>query len=623
MNKIYLTLISLFFIVTNTFADKVEFTASSPKVVAVGEQFRLTFSFNAKGTAFKAPDLRDFNILSGPNTSSSSSIQIINGNMTRSVSYTYTYILSVAKQGKFTISSAQIKYKGKVYESNSISIEVVKGSAKAQNANRGYNQGRSNQIQKSNIPASEISNKDLFVRVNVNKKSLYQGEHLIATIKVYTHLNLAGFEDMKLPSFDGFWTQDIATSSQISLERENINGQIYNVGVIKKEILFPQRSGVIKIDPFELECAIRQRVRSSQSVFDDFFGSSYQTIKKKVKSKSVKITVKPLPKLNQPDDFAGAVGDFKMQTSIDKKNAVTNDAVTLKIVISGNGNLKLIDPLKINFPPDFDVYDPKITNNIKNSNVGSTGRKTFEYLIIPRHAGEFKIPPFSFSFFNTKTKRYKTLVSREYNINVKKGNEEQTTNVVTGYSKEDVKYIGSDIRFIKTDNFKLHKKGEYIFGSMFFALTYFIAILIFVVIMLIRRKHIKQNQNISLLKNKKANKISKKRLKVANSYLKQNKKENFFDEVLKALWGYLSDKLNIPVSELSKDNVIAILQQRGVDNDLIDKFIDLLNTCEYARFAPTTIETQMDKIYADASNIISKLEQKIKKIKDKSLMFKV
>lgn len=611
MNKIFLTLISLLFI-TNTFADKAEFTASAPNVVAVGEQFRLSFSFNAKGNNFKAPDLRDFNILSGPNTSSSSSIQIINGHMTRSVSYTYTYILSAIKKGKFKIPSAKIRYKGKVYESNSISIEVVKGSARAQSSNNGYNQ----RIQESNIPVSEIRDKDLFVRVHVNKKTVYQGEHLIATIKVYTRLNISGFEDMKLPSFDGFWTQDIATPNQISLKRENVNGQIYNVGVIKKEILFPQRSGVIKIDPFMLECDIRQKVRSSQSVFDDFFGSSYQTVKKKVKSRAVKITVKPLPLTNKPNNFAGAVGDFNMQTSIDKKNVSANDAVTYKVVISGNGNLKLIDPLKISFPPDFDVYDPKITNSIKNSNNGSFGRKTFEYLIIPRHAGEFKIPSVAFSFFNTKTKKYKTLISHEYNIHVKKSKNMQASNIVTGYSKEDVKYFGSDIRFIKTDYFKLHKKGEFVFGSKVFVLTYLIAILIFLLIFIFIKKHIKQSQNILLLRNKKANKVSRKRLKVANSYLKQNKKENFFDEVLKALWGYLSDKLNIPVSELSKDNVRVIMQQRGVDNEMIDKFIDLLNTCEYARFAPTTIDTQMDKIYADASRIISKLEQKVKRIKN-------
>ena len=615
MNKIFLTLISLLFI-TNTFADNAKFTASAPNVVAVGEQFRLSFSFNAKGDNFKAPDLRDFNILSGPNTSSSSSIQIINGNMTRSVSYTYTYILSAIKKGKFKIPSAKIRYKGKVYESNSITIEVVKGSARAQSANSGYNQSGTNQIQKSNIPAAEISNKDLFVRVNVNKRTVYQGEHLIATIKVYTRLNLSGFEDMKLPSFDGFWTQDIATPNQISLKRENVNGQIYNVGVIKKEILFPQRSGIIKIDPFVLECDIRQKVRSSQSIFDDFFGSSYQTVKKKVKSRAVKITVKQLPLTNKPDNFAGAVGDFNLQTSIDKKNVNANDAITYKVVISGNGNLKLIDPLKISFPPDFDVYDPKITNSIKNSNNGSFGRKTFEYLIIPRHAGEFKIPSASFSFFNTKNNKYKTLISHEYNIHVKKGKDVAASNIITGYSKEDVKYFGSDIRFIKTDYFKLHKKNKFIFGSRLFVLTYLVSILLFFLIFILRKKHIKQSQNILLLRNKKANKVSKKRLKVANSYLKQNKKENFFDEVLKALWGYLSDKLNIPVSELSKDNARVIMQQRGVDNEMVDKFIDLLNTCEYARFAPTTIETQMDKIYADASRIISKLEQKVKKIKN-------
>ena len=301
-----------------------------------------------------------------------------------------------------------------------------------------------------------------------------------------------------------------------------------------------------------------------------------------------------------------------MQATIDKQDVKANDAITLKVKISGNGNLKLIEPLKIDFPPDFETYDPKIINNLKNTTSGVTGSKTFEYLIIPRHAGNFRIPPIVFSFFAPKIKQYKTITSDEFKIYVEKADEGEATTIITGLSKEDLKFIGSDIHFIKTNNFNLLKKGKHLFGSLMFYLSYLIALIIFFVIFILLRKKIKQNANLMLVKNRRAKKVSKKRLKAALSYLKQKNNEQFYNEVLRAFWGYLSDKLSIPVSELSKDSAANTLKNYNIDNALITQFMNVIDTCEYARYAPLTEASQMDNLYSQAINTIRNLEQKLR-----------
>ena len=603
MRRIIFILLSILLTNLNNFSQEAEFTASAPKVISVGEQFRLTFSLNKKTSGFRAPDLRNFNILGGPSTSSSSNIQIINGKMIQSFSYTYTYILQATKKGKFTIDPAQVIVNRKQYKSNSLTIEVIEGTS-PDASKQSVPSSRENQA----VP--DISNKDLFVRVLTNKRNVYQDEHIVATIKIYSKLNIAGFENVKFPPFNGFWTQEIETPNQISLQRENVNGVIYNSGIIKKTLLFPQRSGEIVIDPFELECVVRQRMTRSRSIFDDFFGT-FNNVKKYVKSEPVKIIVKPLPSA-KPSSFNGAVGSYSMKASVDKQIAKTNDAITLKVNISGNGNIKLIDPLKIDFPPDFETYDPKISHNVKNSENGSVGNKTFEYLMIPRHSGNYRIPPIEFSYFDTKLKKYKTLTSGEFKISVEKGKEIETGNVVSGFSKEDVKFIGSDIQFIKINDFKLKRKNEILFGSLRFYLSYLIVFFIFLIIFIIRRKQIKQNENIQLVKNRKANKFAKKRLKLALQYLKENNRDQFYEEVLKAMWGYLSDKLNIPVSDLSKDTAFKSLENFEIEKALTEKFLGLIDICEYARFAPSERPSQMDSIYSEAIRIISKLRQKLK-----------
>lgn len=583
-------------------AQDVEFSATAPRVVEMGEQFRVSYALNAKGKDFKEPAFENFRVLSGPNVSSSSSVQIINGQMSQSVSYTYTFIVMAASEGTFTIPGASVNVKGKSYQSNSLTVEVVKGSQQAQSAGDATN---------NNVNKPQSAKGKVFVTVEVNKKNLYQGENLVAEIKVYTQLDLAGFDEVKFPPFTGFWSQDMETPQQIQLHRENVNGQIYNVGLIKKVLLFPQRSGEIEIDPFELTVVTQERLRSNNP-FDDFFGGNYRRVPVKTVSKPVAIQVKPLP-ANKPDNYSGAVGTYQMNASLDKQQVKANEAINLKVKISGTGNLKLIKPVKVDFPPDLDVYDPKTSLNSKVTAQGEAGSVAFNYLFIPRFAGTYRIAPITFSYFDSNTKSYKTLTSQEFQIKVERGSgdEEMTSGVVQTLSKEDVKFIGKDIRFLKTDT-SLHKKETLWFGSLKFYLVYGISLLLFLFIILVRMTQIKQNANQAKVKNRKANRISQKRLKVAAKYMKQNNTEKFYDEVLRATWGYLSDKLAIPVSGLSKDNVTEILNQHQVDEENQSNLMDLLNSCEFARYAPSSVSGGMEEVYKKAGNLISKLDQKIK-----------
>jgi len=586
-----------------SFAQNVSFSASAPRVVEMGEQFRLSYTLNAKGSDFESPNFGSLRVLSGPNVSTSSSVQIVNGSMTQSVTYTYNFIIMATEAGKINITPAKVKVKGKHYNSNELSIEVVKGN---QQTSAGNSNSSASSINKANI-----SNKDIFVAVNVNKNSLYQGEHLVAEIKVYTKKSLAGFEDIKFPPFTGFWSQDLESPQQIQLHRENVDNQIYEVGLFKKVLLFPQRSGEITIDPFEINMITQERVRSNNP-FDDFFGGSYRRVPVKCVSKAVKINVTPLPS-NKPDDFNGAVGKFTMTANIDNTQVKANEAINLKITVAGNGNLKLIKPIKVDFPPDMDVYDPKTSLNSKASLAGVSGSISFNYLFIPRYAGTYRIAPITFSYFDTSSKTYKTLTSKEFVITVEKGSgdAEMHSGIVQGLTKEDVKYIGKDIRFLKT-NFSLNKINKPILSSLWFYLVYGISLILFVLILLIRRVQIKQNANQAKVKNRKANKVSQKRLKKASNFMKQNQDEQFYDEVLKAIWGYLSDKLVIPVSSLSKDNVSEILENRTVDTENITALMQLLDACEFARYAPASVSGGMEDIYKKAVKLITKLDQKIK-----------
>ena len=588
-------------------SDDVKFTVSAPGVVAVGEQFRLTYTLNSKANKFSAPEFDNFYVIAGPSTSYNQSTQIINGKVTRNISYTYTYILQSTREGKFTIPPAIVVVNKKQYSTNSLQIEVIKGK------NQSQTKASATQSQ-NNQGLANIGNEDLFVRVLVNKSNVYQGAYLVATVKIYSRVNLSGFEKVDLPDFNGFYMQEIEIPQLTSLERENINDQIYGTGVIKKYLLFPQYSGNIVIEPVEIECLVQQTVpRTSQSFFDDFFSfNSVRNTKKIISSPEVNINVKPLP-AGAPSSFSGTVGSVNMIAGPDKSSVKENDAVTFKVTLKGTGNIKLAEAPIVDFPPDFETYDPKVTTNLKAGVSGTVGSKTFEYLVIPRHAGNYRIAPVKYSFFDPVSRKYKSLSSEEFVIEVSKGEEGEDGNIISGFTKEDVRYLGKDIRFIITGPIKVKEKGKIIFGTPLFLLVHTGLFLLFFLVYILVRYSTKRNANVILLRNRRANKQAKKRLKIAGREMRANNAKGFFEEVLKALWGYMSDKLSIPVSELSQENIRQSINEKTVDKKLVEEFIELVDTCEYAQYAPAGESFLLEDIYLKAINIISKLEQEIKR----------
>lgn len=611
--------ILLFFLLTfsNAFAD-VEFTATAPRAVVQGAKFQLVYSVNDKGSDLRVPDIKDFQILMGPSTSQSSSTQIMNGKVTREVNYSYTYILSAMDVGKFTIAPATIKVGNKTYKSNSVEIEVIQPD---QQTTQSQSQGQTqSQGQQQSQDQSASSADDVMISVTANKTSVYIDEPVLLTTKIYTRVNLEGVSDFDQPALKDFIVQELEKESEsIQWSMENINGKTYNVGTFNRRIVYPQKAGIFEIEPTSIEFLIRQRTaRQSNSIFGDFF-DSYRTVKQQKKSKKITINVKPLPS-PRPADFSGVVGKVNLAVSASNTEAKINDGITIKTVITGIGNHKMAKQPNIKFPADFDVFDPEITNKIKETPQGGNGSRIIETLIIPRHSGTFEIPPVSYTIFNPTSGKYETLKSQPITINIERGEgEELSSSNVQGVgrniNREDVKFLGKDIRFIKTDEVKLTPKNTFLFGSTTFVLGYIIPLILFILIYVLNQKRIKENADISKVKNKRANKVAIKRLKKSAQLLKKDDKEGFYEELSRALWGYVSDKLNIPPSELTKDNVRAILLESGATEKLSDEFLNILDTCEYARYSPQSDHNEREAMYKNTMTTISQMENSLKKVR--------
>jgi len=576
----------------------------SPSVVNTGDQFTVMWTVNSGGGEFSAPAFNGFYKLMGPQTSYSSSTQIINGKMSTQTSYSYVYYLQAVKEGKYVIAPAVFTLKNKTYSSDSLRIEVVGSTSQKQN---------SQQANTNSETASEVeaNGKDLFINLFVNRKEIYLGEPVVATVKIYSRVNIAGINEIKFPSFNSFLKSDIDTPPLTSLRQENVNGTIYGSGVIQQFLLYPQVTGEINIDPVQISVLVQQKTRGeSDPFFGDFF-SSYQTVPKAAASQSLKIKVKPLPGV-QPVDFSGVVGKLELKANLNKESVNVNDAVNFKITISGNGNLRIAAPPVLKLSPDIEVYDPKISDDLKNGQNGTTGQKSFEFLLIPRHDGDFTIPHVTYSYFNIAAGRYEKLTTDELHFNARKvSGQNSGTTVYGGVAKEDVKYLGKDIRFIKSDPGKLKKSGDIFISKQSFYSTFAFSLIAFLLVLFLRREHIRRNSDISLVKNRKAGKVAIKRLHNASVCLRNEEIDQFYDEILKAVWGYLSDKLNIPVSDLTRTNAIAALQENGVEEDLIKNLSQILDACEFARFAPSTSGTEATSIYDGTSYFIKSVENLI------------
>ncbi len=591
--------------VTNLTAQDVSFTASVDKTqVAVGEQLEVTFALNGSsgGANFHSPAFNDFTVLSGPNQSTS--MQFINGSMSASVSY--SYVLQPLRDGKFTIGAASIEAGGKQLQSQPVAITVTKGAPQPKQ--------QAQQSQSTDIDRQIGDN--LFLKVTVDRSRVYQGEQITATYKIYTRVNISSYNVDKVPGLTGFWSEDLDIPKQIQLTNETIGGKQYRVGILKKAALFPQRSGTLELDPMEAECVVQVQTRSrSNNLFDQFFNDPFfgnvTNVNHKVRSEPLKVTVVPLPGENIPAGFSGAVGSYSMEAWVDKRQTKTNEAATLKVKITGHGNLKLIEPPAINVPPDFDRYDPKISDNITNQGDLISGSRTFEYLIIPRHPGEQKIPSFPFTFFDATKKSYVTLMSPEFELSVEQGSELLSASAA-GISKEDVKLLGEDIRFIKSENMSLHRKGEQLVGSPAFYVASVSPIIAFIGFVLYARRREKVLGDVRTLRNRRARKVAQRRLAEAKKFLAARKREEFYTEVSRALWGFVGDKLGLPPAELSLDVVRTTLETRGVFPEVILKFSATIEQCEFARFAPSSESTQMDSVYSESVVLIATIEEQIK-----------
>ncbi len=605
MKKLIIILIALIAYITQAFADKVSFTASAPDAVVVGDQFRLSYTVTTqKVKDFRAPSIKGFDVLMGPSRSQQSSTQIVNGNVTSTSSITFTYILMANTAGEYTIGGASIVADGNQMVSNSVKIKVL---PQDQNSNGG--QGGSSAHSSS---GTSVSDQDLFITATASKTNVFEQEAFVLTYKIYTRESNLQLNNAKLPDFKGFHSQEIEMTTNARWTPEHYRGRNYYTTVYRQFVLFPQQSGKLYIDPAQFQMTIGKPVQSDDP-FDAFFngGSNVIEIKKSIATPKIAINVSPLP-AGKPADFSGGVGEFTVSSSINSKELKTNDAITIKLVISGTGNLKLISNPEIKFPEDFEVYDPKVDNQVRLTREGLTGNRVIEYLAIPRHAGTYKIPGVSFSYFDIRSKSYKTLKTEEYVVNIEKGAGNADQVIANFTNKEDLKVLGEDIRYIKQNEVTLQPKGSFFYGSMSYWLFYIIPALAFIIFFIIYRKQAAENANVAKVRTKKANKVATKRMKLAGKLLSENKKDAFYDEVLKALWGYISDKLNIPVSRLSKDNIEEKLRNHGVSEELIKDFLNALNDCEFARFAPGDESQAMDKVYASSIEVISKMENSIK-----------
>jgi hypothetical protein len=571
--------------------------------VGSNEQFQLSYTLSGSGTNFRPPSLSDFMVLSGPNQSTS--MQFINGAMSQSV--TFSYILQPRKEGTFKIEPATIESGGRVVASNSLSLTVTAGGQGSR-----QNQG---QDDKTNISSSNI-----FIRVVVDKTTVYRGEALVASFLLYTNVDVINYSINKVPSLNGFWSQDIQLPQQLRLYNEVYKGVNYRVGEIKKVVLFPQQSGQLTIDPMEGECIARIQVKRNRSgnpfdIFNDpffndpFFGSGgIRDVRFAVKSDPVRITVKDLPP-NPPPSFNGAVGRFQIEGNMDKSSVKTNDAVTFRLKVSGRGNLKLTEAPALEVSPDIETYDPKVNDQISTTEKGSSGSRTFEYLIIPRHQGSYPIGPVSFTYFDLDKKDYVTLTTPGYKLDVQRGKDGGSALSHTG--KSEFRVIGRDIRFIKTRLPSEISAGHDFFGSLTFILLSIIPVIGMATLFIVRRRHLQLNADVTALKSRKATRMARKRLMLANKYLKSGNNDAFYEEVARALWGFLGDRLKIPVASLNRETAHAALQKAGVQEDRIQQLITMLDTCEFARYSRAANNDHPGNIYESAVELITKTDNEI------------
>lgn len=582
---------------------------TAPQQVSVGEQFRLQYTLDTSTRerlmVGQIPD--ELEVLYGPSRSESSSFQMINGHTSSSSSVTFTYMLCANKQGSFTIPAASIMVDGKKVQSKAIKIQVNAASARQQQQQgaRVHDDSSDRQVRQT---GSRISANDLFITVSANKNRVHEQEPILLTYKVYTLVDLTQLEG-KMPDLKGFHTQEIPLPQQKSFKIEQYNGRNYRTVVWSQYVMYPQMTGKLEIPSITFNGLVLQQNRNIDP-FEAFFngGSGYTEVKKAIVAPSINIHVDPLPQ--RPADFSGGVGQFSISASTDKKQVNANDPCTIRVVIDGIGNLKLLKQPVVKFPTDFDKYDPKVTDKTKLSTRGLEGSMVYDFIAVPRHQGKYTIPSIEFTYFDTKKQKYETLKTQPIDIEVKPGTGKG--GAMSDYSKSDVSMLNKDIRYIKTGKGDIRHRGDYFFGSNIYIGLIIVLVGIFISLFAIFRKRANMLADIVGTRGRKANKVAVKRLRKAAKLMIAGKQSDFYDEVLRALWGYVGDKLNMPVQDLTKENIAGQLTARGIGEGTVAIFIDALDECEYARYAPGDPKGKMDKVYEKAMTAITDIDNNIK-----------
>lgn len=578
-------------------------SVSVPSHVSVGENFRLSYTINTQEVEnFRAGNIPEaIEVIAGPYTSSQSSFQMVNGHTSSSSSVTYTYTLYASKNGTYTIPAAHARVNGRIISSRAVKV-TVSGTARQNNGAPQMHDDYAGEAQMRKA-GSRISGNDLFIKVSANKRRVHEQEPILLTYKVYTLVDLTQLEG-NMPDLTGFHTQEVKLPQQKNFHVEKVNGKNYRCVTWSQYVMYPQVTGKLEIPSITFKGIVVQQNRAVDP-FEAFFngGSGYVEVKRNIVAPRLTVQVDPLPK--RPSDFSGGVGKFNLSASVNHTEVKAGEPISMRVVVGGIGNLKLIKEPSVVFPKDFDKYDAKITDKTKLTENGVEGNMIYDILAVPRNQGQYEIPPIEFTYYDTGQNAYRTIKTQAFKINVKKGDGK-------GSSVEDYRQEENDIRGLKQQKVRMHRVDEFFFGSTQYWVSLLVPLLAFIILLVVFRKRALDHADIVKMRGKKANKVATKRLKKARNLMSQNKQAEFYDEVLHALWGYVGDKLNMPVEKLAHENIADNLQRQSVDGKTIDTFISALDECEFERYAPGDPSGNMNKTIDSAMTAIMEIENVMK-----------
>ena len=613
MGKRFLAIFATFLTFLTAYADEqVVFQTNAPMIVGAAEAFRVEFALNAKpdDKSFVAPSFEGFNVLAGPSVSHGSSVQIINGSMTKSYNYTISYVLQADSAGNRSIGVATIGVDGKNYSTHVTPIEVRQGGEQSSGStSQGTRQSQEQSLEQR--AAGQLAKDDLMLRLSVSRSKVYKGEAVRATLKLYSRVNVIGSEGAKLPSFDGFWSQQL--EAEQGPFRETLNGKVYDAYNLGEYILYPQQSGKLTIESAKITIIAQMFVRNNRPR-NSFFDNSHDiyNLRREISSPAVTIEVKPFP-AGAPASFTGAVGKYTMEAHLSTTDVAANSAANIDLKISGTGNIGFVQEPKIALPATFELYDVKATEQVRTTAAGSSGFRRFEYPFIARAEGDYTIAPIEFTYFSPESGQYVTLSSESFSISVApdKNSTASSSTVTTLVGKQDVRLLGSDIRFIKLTRPNLHTvTAPLVLSPLYFVIVVAMALLV-VMLYFVIGKRIRDSHNTVLVKGRRANKVAVQRFRTAERYMREQNRHAFYEEMLRALWGYISDRFNIPVADLTKESIREELTRRGAAEQA-KAITAIISQCEEAQYSPVDSAT-MNEIYGRGIDIVSKIESIVKK----------